>query len=326
MAQPRTEGPGSSVNMELLRLFDRVAALGGIAPAARALNLEASVATRKIARLEKALDVRLFDRTTRSIKLTESGGIALAWAQQALAGYESAADNLAALKSRPSGTIRIAINQTVGVRHFPGLVTRFCEQNPSIDLTIALTDNALKLLGEGYDLAVHSGPPPDKHLVAKRLVEFQRVLLASPGYLKKHGMPARPEDLARHDCLVHRTNDTDIWHFMRGTVQLAQKVKARVEADSQEMLLALANQGLGIVRTGRLIAGEEIGAGRMVQVLADYKAVNPTGEHPSVWLVYPGKPVPFRTRALIEFLVSEWKGFAHKNIARERQKRKLAKT
>lgn len=303
---PASQPLESSVNMELLRLFVGIAAHGGIAAAARELDLAASVATRKIARLEKALGVRLFQRTTRSIKLTESGAIALHWAQQSLDRYEQMSDELASLQTRPSGTIRLATTHTAGVRFLPMLLKRFCDQHPHIGVSIALTDAPIKLLNESADLAIHSGPVPDGNLVATRLIEFQQVLCASPDYIRLRGVPRKITDLAEHDCLLHTASDTGTWLLMKGNRLVAQKVRSRVTADNLEMLIALARQGFGIARVGRVIANAEISNGTMLQVLPNCKCVYPMGELPGLWLVYPSRRVLYRTRLLIDFLVSTW--------------------
>jgi DNA-binding transcriptional LysR family regulator len=299
-------GSLSSLNLELLRLFVHVAMIGGIAPAARELNLSPSGATRMLARLEEVLGTKVFQRTTRSLRLTEAGAIALRWAEASLARYSEVADELHSLQNMPSGRLKLAMNHSPGLRYLPGLLTRFCEQHPSIDLSITLTDDALELLKKGADLVVHSGRTPDGDWVATRLIEFQRVLCASPRYLDRRGAPLSLEDLAKHDCLVHATNDGGNWSFRKGRKLVSQAVRARVQADSVEMLTALALNGLGIARLGHQVVSKDLSAGRLVRVLSDFRCVYPSGDLPGVWLVYPGRHVPYRTRALIDFISANW--------------------
>src|SRR3972149_6386997 len=210
------------VTLALLHLFVQVADLGSIAAAARKLDLSPSLATRKIASLERALKVRLFERTTRSVKLTEAGEIALRWARRTLGTYEEVSDDLASLLRRPSGTIRLAINHYAGSSYLPRLLDTFCTDYPEIRLSITTSENVAELLKESYDLALVSGRIPDVRVVGVRLRQFRRVLCGSPKYLKRQGTPKRLEDLAQHDCLGHSSNEPLNWFFQKGNTLIAQ--------------------------------------------------------------------------------------------------------
>ena len=302
-ATPASAAQKPSVSLDLARLFTQVARIGTIAGAARALNMDASLATRKLAQLEAALGARLVERTTRSMKLTEAGRVALAWASEAVAQFEQASDELASLQGRPSGVVRLAVAQYTALQYLPRLLAEFCALYPEIRLVLSTTDTLVNLVDDGYDVAIHSGQIPESGMVGKRLREFQRILCASPGYLARRGAPARPEDLAEHDCLVHGANEPRSWCFRRGARLVSQAVRARVESDNYAVLLELARQSLGILRVSENLVLEDIRAGRLVQVLPGYRCVYPNGELPGLWLLYPSRRVPHRTRLLIDFLV-----------------------
>ena len=153
-------------------------------------------------------------------------------------------------------------------------------QTCALPISITLTDDALELLKKGADLVVHSGRTPDGDWVATRLIEFQRVLCASPRYLDRRGAPLSLEDLAKHDCLVHATSDGGNWSFRKGRKLVSQAVRARVQADSVEMLTALALNGLGIARLGHQVVSKDLSAGRLVRVLSDFRCVYPSGDLP----------------------------------------------
>ena len=293
------------VNLDLLRLFVTTADQGGIAAAARKLDRSPSLATRHLAQLERTLKVRLFERTTRRIKLTPAGEIALGWARSALDSYEQVSDDLSSLAETPSGTIRLAVNLFTATAYLPGLLQRFCERYPDIRLSIATTDSAIKLVEGGFDVAIHSGSMPESGVVGLRLREFRRVLCASPAYLAQRGMPKRPEDLARHDCIVYSTKEPTNWFFRRGKQVIAQPISPRVEADTYILLVGLARAGLGIARLGVDVLKEDLAAGRLVEVMPEYKSVYSTGELPGLWVVYPNRRVLYRTRVLIDFLSKE---------------------
>jgi len=291
------------VSLELAKLFTLVAKFGTIAGAARALNIDSSLATRKLAQLESALGARLVERTTRSMKLTEAGRVALTWANEAVESFEKATDQVASLQARPSGVVRVAVTQYTATQYLPPLLASFCADHPEVSLVLSTTDALVNLIDDSYDVAIHSGQIPNSSMVGKRLREIQRVLCATPDYLAAHGEPARPEDLADHDCLVHSVNEPKNWFFRRGANLVAQPVHSRVESDNYAVLLELARRSMGIVRLGENLVLDDLRAGRLVQVLASYKCVYPNGERPSLWILYPNRRVPYRTRLFIDFMI-----------------------
>lgn len=295
----------SPVNLELLRLFVATADAAGIAAAARKLDCSPSLATRRIAQLERSLKVRLFERTTRRIKPTPAGEIALRWARATLGSYEQVSDDLSSLVERPSGTVRLAVNLFTATAYLPGILQRFRKMYPEIQLSITTTDNAIRLVEGGFDVAIHSGSMPESSVVGVRLREFRRILCASPEYLKRRGAPRHPEDLAQHDCIVYSTKEPLNWFFGRGKRVVAQSVHPCIEADTYILLVALARAGLGIARLGVDVLKEDLEAGRLVEVLPEYRSVYSTGEMPGLWIVYPNRRVLYRTRVLIDFLTHE---------------------
>ena len=305
MSKPTHEAgaPKPPVSLDLAKLFTLVARIGTIAGAARALDMDASLATRKLAQLEAALGARLVERTTRSLKLTEAGHVALAWANEAVESFENATDEVASLQERPSGVVRLAVAQYTALQYLPRLLAEFCADYPEVRLVLSTTDSLVNLVDDGYDVAIHSGQIPASGMVGKRLREFQRILCASPDYLAAHGMPARPEDMASHDCLVHSANEPRNWCFRRGASLVSQPVRARVESDNYAVLLELARQSLGILRVSENLVLEDIRAGRLVQVLPAYKCVYPNGELPGLWILYPSRRLPYRTRLFVDFMI-----------------------
>ncbi|OWT54820.1 hypothetical protein CEY11_21955 [Candidimonas nitroreducens] len=292
----------SSVSMELLRLFCEIVDAGSIAGAARRLNASPSLATRKIATLEKALKVRLFERTTRSVKLTEPGRVAWNWAKATLQNYEDINDDLASLLARPAGVIRIAINHFAATVYLPPILVNFCREYPEIRLSITTTDSPVNLVQEGYDLAVHSGRVPDAGVVGVRVDEFQRVLCAAPAYLARRGVPKQIGDLDNHDCLVHSTNEPKNWFFRQGKKLIAHAITPYIETDTHLLLIEMARQGLGIARLSRNVVKDDLASGRLVEILPKFESVYSNGELPGLWILYPNRKVLYRTRVLIDYL------------------------
>jgi len=292
----------SSVTIELLRLFLEVADAGSISAAARRSNSSPSLATRKIAALERAFKVRLFERTTRSVKLTEPGRTALSWARDTLASYDVLSDDLASLIARPAGLVRIAINHYAATVYLPPILERFRQEYPDIRLSITATDSPVSMVQEGYDLAVHSGRVPDASVVGVRVNAFRRVLCAAPAYLERRGTPTRLEDLALHDCLVHSTNEPANWFFRRGNRLMAQAIEPAIEADTHLLLIELVRRGLGIARISSNVVKDDLACGRLVELLPKFDSVYSNGELPGLWILYPNRKVLYRTRVLIDYL------------------------
>lgn len=288
--------------MDQLRLFVRVADLGSIAGAARGLDVSPSFATRRIAALERALDTRLFQRTTRSVKLTEGGAIALKWAKAALEQYTQVADDLAAVESRPSGLIRVALTEYAALVFLPEFLTDFGRRYPEIRFDITTTDDAVNLVNEGYDVAVHSGLIPDASFVGVRLRDVQRVLCASSAYLERMGLPRRLEDLAEHNCLVHAPTEPKNWFFKRDKRVIGQSLNQYIMVDDYLVLIELARSGLGIIRISRNVVREDLRSGRLIQVLPEYQCVYSTGELPGMWIIYPNRRLLLRTRVFVDAL------------------------
>lgn len=299
--EPTPQTP--AVSLELARLLVAVARTGSIAGAARALEMDASAATRKLAQLEAAFGARLVERTTRSLKLTEAGRVALAWAESAATAFESASDEVASLQTRPSGLVRLAVAQYTALQYLPKLLAEFCATHPHVRLALTTTDSLVNLVGEGYDVAIHTGQVPESSLVARRLREFQRILCASPDYVVARGEPERPEDLANHECLVHSTGEAGTWYFRRGAKLLSQPVRFRIESDNYAVLLELARQSLGILRISENLVLDDIRAGRLVKLMPNYRCVYANGELPGLWLLYPNRHLPYRTRVFVDFMV-----------------------
>ena len=300
MAKPVTKKP--QLTMGLLELFVRVAELSSIAAASRELNISPSLATRRIASLEQALSTLLLQRTTRSIKLTEGGAIAFKWAKSALQTFAEVTDDLATVSGRPSGLIRLAANEYTAIHYLPPFIADFGRAYPEIRFSITTTDDVVKLVEEGFDVAVHSGRIPDSSVIGVRVRQFQRVLCASPAYLARRGALTRIEDLSTHDCLVHEPTEPANWFFRRGKRLTAQPINQYVVADNHVVLIELARNGLGILRISENAVSAELRTGELVRVLTDYQCVYSTGELPGLWILYPNRRLLHRTRVFVEAL------------------------
>lgn len=292
----------SKVTLGQVELMHKVAKLRNITAAGRELGMSGSLAARQIASLERSLGVRLFQRTTRSIRLTEAGELVLEWASQTLESFAELNESMAAMTQTPRGVVRLAVNHYAAETYLPRVLSEFCTAYPDIKLSIITTDELMDLVSEGIDVAVHSGRVPDSSMVGFRVREVHRVLCASPEYLKQAGNPGSPEELKSHNCLVHLSNEPVTWFFLRDDRTVGVTVKSHLEANNHNVLLEFARHGLGIARLGWNTVREDIESGRLVRVLPDYACVHPSGELPNVWILYPNRKLLYRTRLLVDFL------------------------
>ena len=295
-----TSKPG--ITFDLLRVFVEVASLGSIAAAARSLDLSPSLATRRLASLESALGARLFQRTTRSVKLTEAGAMSLTWARESLESYGALSDKLATIERLPTGVIRFAANEFFAIDLLPGFLQEFTLQYPQIRLSITTTDDVVKLVQEGYDVALHAGQIPESSHIGICVRRMQRILCASPQYLERRGTPARLEDLAKHNCLVHEPTEPREWVFRQGKKLFVQPIEPYLSVNNHIVLIHLALAGLGIIRISGNTVRSHLSSGALVQLLKRQQCVSPNGELPGLWILYPSRKLLYRTRIFLDAL------------------------
>lgn len=292
-----------SINFELLDVFVAIADSPSLAAAARHLGISSSQATRKLAQLEESLGGRLFNRTTRALKLTEVGIAVLDWARETLASRAGMLDDIASLSDRPSGTIRLAANHFVAAKLMPAFIAGFSKDYPDIRFSITATDSVVRMVDEGYDVAVHAGRFPDSGVVGVRVHEFRRIVCAAPSYLARFGVPRHPADLARHQCLSHSATESPAWFFLRGDKLMSQAVVPHVRVDNHTVLHELARAGAGLVRLSEMSMREDLERGRLVQVLRDFQCVSSNGKLPDLRVLYPSRRLVKRTRLFVDALI-----------------------
>jgi len=291
-------------DLNAVAAFAGVLEAGSFRGAAQALRVPRSTVSRKIAELEDRLGVRLLERTTRSVRLTEAGAAYHRQVAPALEALREAERALSTGQAEPSGRLRIAAPDDFGETIFVEALAEYMRRHPAVEIDIELTNRHVDLLEEGFDLAVRAGPLGDSSLIARRLGRPQPALLhASPAYLRKHGAPRRVEDLARHDCLVltgHRT-----WPLRRGGRMAEVPVRVRAAASSFQLLRELAVAGHGIAMLPEHIGAASVRSGALRTVL-DAAAGPPIPLH----VVYPSaRHLSAKVRALLEVLEARFPGF-----------------
>jgi len=287
-----------------LAVFTAVAETAGFSAAARRLGVSKAMVSVAISRLEERLGVRLFHRTTRRLSLTEAGQKALPHAQQSVRAASDAEEAARDAQASPRGTLRINAPMSFGLLHVAPALGAFAKKFSEIDVDLVLDDRVLDLVEGGFDLALRIGTLPDSSLVAHRLGISRAVVVAHPEYLARSGTPKKPADLAKHAALVYTLSPTGSrWKLTRGSKSETIQVRAVVRANSSLALHQALLQGLGVARIPRFIVGADLAAGRLVQVLPEWKspelgiyAMTTAREH-----------LPRKTRAFIDFF-REWIG------------------
>ena len=287
---------------QAIRAFVVVVEQGSFARAADRLDQSVSSVSRQIADLEAHLDARLLNRTTRRLSLTEAGRDFHERSVQLLADLDEAEQAAGGVGAAPRGTLKLTAPITYGVRVLAPRLASFTARYPDVRLDIELSDRAVDLVDEGFDLAVRIGAIRNPNLVARRVGETRLVCCASPAYLAAHGTPATPADLARHACLTYEYAPVrSQWRFVdaNGAEQIA-KVAGPMHGNNGEMLAALAAQGAGVTLEPDFIVEPLIASGRLVPILAGYE-VPPIPIHAA----YPSRRhLSAKVRAFIDHLVA----------------------
>lgn len=254
--------------LDAMRIFVAVAKLGSFAEAARRLRLSPSVATRSVAQLEDQLGLTLLSRTTRSLRLTGRGEIFLESCQQILEDLDGAERLVRGKSAEPRGELKIAAPILFGRLHVLPIVNRALSQHRGLAIRLTLSDRNVHLVDDGIDIAIRIGDLADSSLIAVKLGEVSRVLVASPGYIENRGFPNSPVNLADHDIIAFESIDaTNEWRFKTND---SIRVAPRLTVNNADAAIAAAEAGIGITRTLSYQVRDSVLAGRLVPILQEF--------------------------------------------------------
>lgn len=281
--------------------FIAVVEAGSFVAAADALGLSKAAVSRQVGDLEQRLGTRLLHRTTRRLSLTDDGQLFYARAKEVLAAIEEAEAEISSRSAEPSGLLRINAPLTFGVLHLAPLWGRFADAYPKVSLDIDLSDRIVDLVEEGYDLAVRITNLPSSQLVSRQLASSRMVLCASPDYIARNGVPARPRDLAVHRVIAYSYWSTrDEWSFTGPDGEVRVRTQPRIRANNGDTCRAAALAHQGIVLQPDFLVGGDLRQGTLVELLPDYASLT-IGIH----AVYPSrKHLPIKTRRMVDFLAA----------------------
>lgn len=288
------------------RMFIAVMETGSFTAAAQRLATSHGQASKLISRLEQALAVSLFRRSTRSLKPTEVGLAYYERIRPLLAEYDALNDDVLNTSKSPSGQLKISAPVTFGSTQLTDHLIAFARRYPEIALDVSFADRLVNVVNEGFDLTLRIGNLTDSSLIARKLCDIRIVMVASKRYLERKGTPTHWRQLAEHDCILDTNfRDAFLWPFLdENQKPHTQPVQGRLKFSNAEVCLQAAIEGLGITRLPAFIAGEALKQGLIVQVLTPYE-VSPHG----LYAVYPpAKYLAQRSRALIDFLAEAFAG------------------
>ncbi|NOR71887.1 MAG: LysR family transcriptional regulator [Methylomarinum sp.] len=282
-----------------MNVFVRVAKAGSFAGAARDLGISRAMATKHIMHLESKLGTRLFNRTTRSLSLTEVGASYLERCQQVLFDVDEMEAAVTHLQAEPRGVLKISAPPLIGATHIAPALAEFLKQNDDLSVEMILKGSNVDLIDEGVDIAIFLGKLQDTSLVARKLATSSLVVCGSPDYFEKHGIPEEPEDLVDHSCLVNwAITPRDRWKFRGVLGDREVKVTGRMQANIAAPIRMAALEGLGLVMLPNFIVGKDIEKGKLIPILEQY-SISPLEIH----AVYPHrKYLSAKVREFLEFL------------------------
>ncbi len=279
--------------------FVEVIAKGSLSAAARAEGIAPAMIGRRLDALEKRLGVKLLQRTTRKIALTNEGSAFLENCQRILADLENAESAVAERSIKASGHLTISAPAGFGRQHVAPLLPSFLAEHRDVTITLSLNDRVVDLIGEGIDVAIRIAPLSDSNMVGVKLAANQRVIVASPGYIKRYGTPKSLGDLDKHNCLAISSDGSQRgWTFRHNNKNVTIKVAGNMVCNDGEVLHDWALSGKGLAWRSMWEVGAEIESGKLVTVLDEFAAAGN-----DIYAVFAQRQhLPLRIRAFVDFL------------------------
>ena len=286
-----------------MRVFTAVVDAGSFARAAEKLDLSRGMTSRYVAQVEAHLGVRLLNRTTRQLSLTQAGNDYYQRATQVLALVEEAEQAASHEAAEPRGTLRINASVAFGARHMGTLISAYLRRYPEVRVDLTLNDRIVDLVEEGFDVAVRIARRIDPGLVARRIAPARMIACASPAYLRQSGAPKTPADLVRHNCLTYAyAGAQNEWRFTRGKREQTVKVGGTLHANNGDILSRAAADGLGVTVQPTFLIDGLFREKKLMRVLEGWEADSLT-----IFAVYPSRQfLPAKVRSFIDFMLEHF--------------------
>lgn len=286
-----------------LSVFGKVVECGGFSAAARRLNMSVTMVATHVQSLEERLGVRLLNRTTRKVSLTETGKFYYDRSSHILAELEEADRAAGALTTTPRGTLKI-YSSTAIVRFLLPVIDEYFELYPSVSLDMNIGERMIDMIEDGYDLAIRTVPSPDSSLMVRKLTPWRHLLVCAPAYLETRAEPTIPADLAGHNCLQYGYYPYgNEWHFETASGErVSVRIDGSVLSNSAETLRHLALNGRALWLAPSFVVSEDLAAGRLVQLMPDFRGVEF-----AINAIYPDRThLPTKVRLFIDLLAERF--------------------
>lgn len=268
--------------------------------AAKKLDTSVAQVSRRVSALEDRLALKLLQRTTRKVSVTEAGQLYYQHCRSLVEGLETAELAVTQMQATPKGLLKLTAPVAYGESHIVPLVNHFLELYPYVDLDLNLTNQTVDLLESGIDVAIRLGRLNDSGLIAKRLSSRQSFVCATPDYLQKYGTPTTLSELENYNCLVGASG---YWRFKIDNTETSVRVSGRINCNSGYALLDAAKRGLGLVQLPEYYFTDELTSGELVEVLSEYR-----DEKEGIFAIYPhNRHLSPKVRLLIDFLAEKLK-------------------
>ena len=298
--------PLARLDLNALAVFASVVQEKGFTAAARRLAMSKSAVSKLVAQLEDQTGVRLLQRTTRRLSLTDAGAALYEHCTRIVSEADQAILAINQLQAQPRGLLRVSAPLAFGARHLGVALAQFGGRYPDVQLNIELSDRFVDLIDEGFDVAVRIARLPDSTMFARKLCAMPTIALAAPAYLAVHDVPEHPRALTHHNCLLYSYAAAgDAWPFRDNGQDIAVHVRGSLRTNNGDVMLAAAKAGLGIAVLPAFIADADLSCGALVEVLGAYRA-----QASAVYAVYPhNRHLSTKVRAFVDFLAAHFAGF-----------------
>ena len=289
--------------LSAVKTFVTIVEAGSFTVAADRLQVSAAAVSRHLATLEEHLGARLLDRTTRRHRLTEIGEACFERYARILSDLEQTREFALTESAQPKGVLRVTSTVLFWMWRIAPILPDFMRQHPSLDIQVNLTERLIDLVEESYDIALQIQPPLSQTVVARRITRLERVVCASPDFLKQNGAPEAPGALAHYECLLYASNREPVeWRFLKDGEELAVNVTGRLRSTDANTLRLAAIAGMGIIRGPRFILEEDLRDGRLKQIMQGYQSIDPY-----LLAVFPTRRLlPAKVRVFVDFLMQRF--------------------
>lgn len=275
--------------------FIYVAENSGFSAAAESLKVSKSHVSKQVTRLENQLQVRLLNRTTRKVTLTDAGKVLYERSKNIFSDLDDIFTEVTQIQNEPTGTLRISVAGAFAEEYLAEIFSSFLKKNSKIKLEINFSERFVDLIEEHYDLAIRYGKLENSSLVSKKIATRQEFICASPEYISKNGVPLTPKDLIKHNCLI---GHSDTWNIVNNNKKQNIKVTGTWKSNNPRALKTAVINGLGIAKLPGAYVFDAIKSGELISLLQEN-----TKKDQDIWVIYPQKRhLPQKTRLLIDYI------------------------